>query len=68
MIRVSKDGIHIGQSVSVDEIYISLQVRHKDKQRVIYKKGGYGFLVDALCAEGYTYSWYLDTNLHQESG
>ena len=28
-----------------------------------YKKGGDGFLVDALCAEGYTYSWYFRNQL-----
>ena len=59
MMRVAKDGIHISQSISVDEMDISFQVRHKDKQRVTYKKGGYGFLVDDMCTEGYTYSWCL---------
>ena len=52
MVRVEKYGIHIGQPISVDEMYISFQVRHKDNQRVTYKKGGDVFLVDALCAEG----------------
>ena len=54
MIRVVKYGIHIGQSISVYEMDISFQGRHKDKYRVTYKKGRYVFLVDALCAEGYT--------------
>ena len=43
MMQVAKDGIHIGQSISVDEMDISFQNRHKDKQRVTYKKGGNGF-------------------------
>ena len=61
--RVEKYGINIGQSISVDEMDISIQGRHKDKQRVTYKKGEDGFLVDALCAEGYTYSWYFRNQL-----
>ena len=63
MTRVAKYGIHIGQSISVDEMDISFQGQHKDKQRVTYKKGGDGFLVDALWAEGYTYSWYFRNQL-----
>ena len=34
MMRVEKYGIHIGQSISVDEMYIIFQGRHTDKQRV----------------------------------
>ena len=68
MMQVAKDGIHIGQSISVDEMDNSFQGRHKDKQSMTYKKVGDGFLLDALCAEGYTYSWYFKTNLHRESG
>ena len=43
MVRVGKYGIHIGQSISVDEMDISFQGGHKDEQRVTYKKGGDGF-------------------------
>ena len=63
MMRVTKYGIHIGQPISVDEMDISFQGRHKYKQRVTYKKGGGVFLVDAFCAEGYTYSWYFINQL-----
>ena len=63
MMRVTKYVIHIGLSISVDEMDISLKGRHKYKQRVNYKKGGDGFLVDALCTEGYTYSWYFKNQL-----
>ena len=63
MMRVAKYYIHIGQSISVDEMDISFQGRHKDKQRVTYKKGGDGFLVDDICAEGYTYSWHFINQL-----
>ena len=63
MMRVEKDGINIVQSISVDKMDCSFQGKHKYKQRVIYKKGGDGFLVDALCAEGYKYSWYFRNQL-----
>ena len=63
MMRVEKDGINIGWSISVDEMDTIFQGQHKDKQRVTYKKGGDGFLMDALCAEGYTYSWYFRNQL-----
>ena len=63
MMRVAKYGIHIGQLISVDEMDIIFQGRHKDKQRVTYKNGGDGFLVDDLCAEGYTYSWHFINQL-----
>ena len=43
--RVAKYGIHISQSISVDEMDISFQGQHKDKQRVAYKKGGDGFFI-----------------------
>ena len=55
MMQVTKYVINIRQSIFVDEMDIIFQGWHKDKQRVTYKKGGDGFLVDALCAEGYTY-------------
>ena len=59
MMAVSKQAIFIGQDISIDEQDISFQGRHKDKQRVTYKRAGDGFLVDALCSDGYTYSWYF---------
>ena len=49
MVRVSKDGINISQSVSVDKMDITFQGRNKDKQGVTHKNGGDGFLVYALC-------------------
>ena len=60
---VATYGIHIGQPVSIDEMDISFQGLHNDKQRVTYKKGGDGFLVDDLCAEGYTYLWQFINQL-----
>ena len=51
--------MRIGRNVSIDEQDIGFQGRHKDKQRITFKKVGDGFLVDALCADGYTYSFYF---------
>ena len=59
MRRVSQDAIHIGRYISINEQDIVFQDRHKDKQRVTFKKAGDGFLVDALCAEVYAYAWYF---------
>ena len=63
MRSVSQSAIHIGRDISVDEQDIGFQGRHKDKQRVTFKKVGDGFLVDALCADGYTFAWYFRNQL-----
>ena len=67
MMRVSQEAVCIGQDVSVDEQDIGFQGRHKDKQRVNFKKVGDGFLVDCLCAEGYTYAWYFRNQVAPKS-
>ena len=59
MMRVSKEAIVLGQDISVDEQDIGFQGRHSDKQRITFKKVGDGFLVDALCADGYTFTWFF---------
>ena len=33
--------------------------RHPDKQRVTFKKEGDGFLIDTLCNDGFTYTFYF---------
>ena len=63
MMWVAENGTNIGQSISVDEMYIGFQGQHKDKQRVSYKIFGDSFLVGALCAEGCTYSLYFRNQL-----
>ena len=57
--RISQEAMCVGQDVSIDEQDIGFQGRHKDKQRVTFKKVGDGFLVDCLCTDGYTFAWYF---------
>ena len=45
--------------ISVDEQTISFKGRHVDKLITNYKREGYGFQCDAICADGYTFSVYL---------
>ena len=59
LLRVSKECIFIGKKIAIDEQDIGFQGRHKDKQRVTFKKVGDGFLLDALCSDGYTYNFYF---------
>ena len=59
ILKISQSAIHIGKHISIDEEDIGFQGRHKDKQRITFKKVGDGFLVYALCADGYTYSFYF---------
>ena len=56
---VSKQCVVLGSNISIDEQDIGFQGQHSDKQCISYKCVGDGFLVDALCSEGYTYSWYF---------
>jgi Transposase IS4 len=48
----------LGRNISVDEQTIGFQGNHKDKLRITYKAEGDGFQCDALCQEGYTYTFY----------
>lgn len=49
----------IGRDISCDEQDIGFQGQHKDKQRITFKKVGDGVLLDAICADAYTYSFYF---------
>ena len=66
MRRVSQDAIHIGRDISIDAQIIDFQGRHNDKQRVTFKKMGSGFLIGALCADGYTFEWYFRNQVAPE--
>ena len=55
MIQVYKECMFIGREISCDEQDIGFEGQHKDRQRVMFNKEGDVFLLDALCADGYTY-------------
>jgi hypothetical protein len=56
--KVYKPGI----SLSIDEMTIGFQGKHKDKMRITYKAEGDGFQADALCHDGYTLQVYMRNN------
>jgi len=59
-IRISKDCYIIaGVDVSIDEQTIGCKGRHPDILRINYKREGDGFQCDAICSDGYTYSFYF---------
>ena len=59
MIQVSKGAIFIDRDISIDKQDIIFQGKYTDKQMITYKKAGDGFLVDTLCSDGCTYTWYF---------
>ena len=48
-----------GPMIAGDEQDAGFQGRHPDKQRVTFKKEGDGFLIDALCDDGFTMTFYF---------
>ena len=46
-------------SIAGDEQDAGFQGRHSDIQRVTFKKEGGGFLIDALCDDGFTMTFYF---------
>ena len=46
-------------SISGDEQDIGFKGKYPDKQRVTFKKEGDRFLVDALCDDGFTLTFYF---------
>jgi hypothetical protein len=59
MQKVSIEAWDCGQHLSGDEQTIGFKGNHCDKQRVSYKREGDGFLADAICDSGYTYTFYF---------
>ena len=57
--RISRSAWLLGKKLSVDEQTIGFKGRHADKIRVTYKKEGDGFMCDAVCDHGYTFSFYF---------
>jgi hypothetical protein len=48
-----------GKNIAVDEQTISMKGHHADKIRITFKRAGDGFMCDALCDDGFTYSIYF---------
>ena len=68
MMRVSKEAIRIGQSISIDEMGIDFQGRYQDKQRVTYKRLEIDFWW-IHCAQKDTHTpGILGIKFHQKSG
>eukprot|EP00547_Thalassionema_nitzschioides_P014673 CAMPEP_0194238244 /NCGR_PEP_ID=MMETSP0158-20130606/5025_1 /TAXON_ID=33649 /ORGANISM="Thalassionema nitzschioides, Strain L26-B" /LENGTH=863 /DNA_ID=CAMNT_0038972445 /DNA_START=101 /DNA_END=2689 /DNA_ORIENTATION=- len=49
----------LGVAISVDEMTMRFQGKHKDKKRITYKNEGDGFQCDALCDDGYCHAFYF---------
>jgi hypothetical protein len=49
----------LGKYISIDEQTIGFKVNHADQLRISYKKEGDGFQCDAICCDGYTYSFFM---------
>ena len=47
------------RDLSCDEETIGFQGRHADKLRITYKAEGDGFQCDAICDDGYTYTFFF---------
>jgi hypothetical protein len=56
---VSQEAWDPGPDLAIDEQTIGFQGRHADKRRITYKAEDDGFRCDALCNEGYTFSFYF---------
>ena len=49
----------LSEWISIDEQTIGFQGRHADKMRISYKREGDGFQCNAICDDGYTFSFYF---------
>ena len=58
LIQVSTKAFEPDRNISSDEQDTSFQGHHEDKQQVTFKHEGDGFLIDALCEDGYTINFY----------
>jgi hypothetical protein len=56
---VSMAAFDLGRLISIDEQTIGFKGHHADKMRISYKKEGDGFQCDAICCDGYTYSFFM---------
>lgn len=58
MLEVFSDSYDVGKDISGVEQDSPFQGKHQDKQRVNYKKAGDGFMIDSICEDGFTISFY----------
>jgi len=49
----------LGRLISIDEQTIGFKGHHADKMSIRYKKEGDGFQCDAICYDGFTYSFFM---------
>jgi len=49
----------LGRLISIDEQTIGFKGHHAGKMRISYKKEGDGFQCDAICCDGFTYSFFM---------
>ena len=52
-----REGICLGENISLDEMTISFKGKHQDKLRINYKRAGDGFQCDAICEDGYCFDF-----------
>ena len=57
--EISMEAWKLGSNISCDEQTQGFQGNHADKQRITYKAEGDGFQCDAICQNGYTYSFFF---------
>jgi hypothetical protein len=55
----SMQAFDLGKYISIDEQTIGFKGNHADKLRISYKKEGDGFQCDAICCDGFTYSFFM---------
>ena len=56
---VSQKAWKLGEEISVYKQTCGFQGQHQCKLRIIYKNEGEGFQCDALCDNGYTFTFYF---------
>jgi hypothetical protein len=56
---VSMEAFDLGKFISIDEQTIGFKGHHADKMQISYKKEGDGFQCNAICCNGYTYSFFM---------
>ena len=48
-----------GTNIAADEQDAGFKGKHPDKARVTFKREGDGFLIDAICDDGFTITFYF---------